>query len=213
MRSALSGTLGSIERSEQSATFTRLARYRLPGWRVSRKRFHKRFLSAKGSSVDSGAGDGDGRAIRNPLARSSICAACGRLEFHFQRPHHVQELKNAHIASRVALCCQLLSQREYLSVVHFSDGSRFIRGDDKRWIWYRRGEQNDRPTGRIIKFPLSLMIFAVKGIGYKCHLPFVHRTVDAEQYLRNPEALGFIVTMAFLVGSFSKMAHPPTPLR
>jgi hypothetical protein len=63
--------------------------------------------------------------------------------FHYQPPHHTQELKQRHIEARVEFWQKMLGNPGWLPLIHFSDESRFVLGDDKRWVWYRRGEENE----------------------------------------------------------------------
>jgi transposase len=126
------------------------------------------------------------------LATSTVTSARKKLGFHFQPPRHTQLLRPEHIEARVEFCRDQLSQPQYLSTIHFSDESRFVLGRDKKWVWYRRGEENESAFVTSQKFPPSLMIFAVIGVGYKSRLLFVKGNIDAEKYIENLEALGFI---------------------
>jgi transposase len=126
------------------------------------------------------------------LSKSTITGARGNLGFHFRPPRHCQRLRPEHIAARVAFCQEQLDQPQYLPLIHFSDESRFVLGDDKRWIWYRRGEENESAFATKQKFPPSLMIFAVIGVGYKSRLLFVHGNINAAKYIENLDRLGFI---------------------
>jgi hypothetical protein len=86
----------------------------------------------------------------------------------------------------------MLEQLESLSLIHFADESRFVLGDDNRWLWYRRGEENataERPTR---KSPPSVMVFAVIGIDYKSKLLFIEGTVNTARYIENLRELGFM---------------------
>jgi transposase len=126
------------------------------------------------------------------LAKSTIVTARNKMGFHFQPPRHSQVLEPRHKEERREFCDRQLSQPQYLPTIHFSDESRFVLGDDKRWIWYRRGEENDSAFHHKQKFPPALMIFAVIGVDYKSRLLFVHGNINADKYIENLEALGFI---------------------
>jgi transposase len=78
-----------------------------------------------------------------PLSISTIVTRRREMGFRFRPPRHKQILRPEHLEARVAFCEEMLSQPQYLPVINFSDESRFVLGDDKRWIWYRRGEKNE----------------------------------------------------------------------
>jgi hypothetical protein len=61
-------------------------------------------------------------------------------------------------------------------------------GDDRRWIWYRAGEDNPEASVSLKKFPESLMIFAVIIIDLKSDL--FRRNIDIDQYLQNIGVVG-----------------------
>jgi hypothetical protein len=126
------------------------------------------------------------------LDPSTIAYKRRQLNFRYQPPRHTQELHRRHIDERVAFCQKLLANPGWLPKIHFSDESRFVLGDDRRWVWYRRGEQNPSAMRDTQKFPRSVMIFGVIGPDYKSRLLFVEGTIDAERYIRNLSDLGFI---------------------
>jgi hypothetical protein len=41
-----------------------------------------------------------------------------------------------HKAARIALCKKMLGMAELVSKIPFSDASRIVLGDDKRWMWF-----------------------------------------------------------------------------
>jgi hypothetical protein len=112
--------------------------------------------------------------------------------FYYQPPRHTQELKQCHIEARLAFSEMMLTNPAWLPLIHFSDESRFVLGDDKRWVWYRRDEENESAMRSTRKFPPSVMIFAVIGPKYKSNLLFVEGSIDKEQYIQNLEDFGFI---------------------
>jgi hypothetical protein len=101
-------------------------------------------------------------------------------------------LNAGHITDRTAFCTKMLAMREVLRTIHFSDELRVVLGGDRRWIWYRPGEDNPEASSALRKFPRSLMVFGVIGIGFKLNLVAVERTIDTDQYLRNIDRFGFI---------------------
>jgi hypothetical protein len=65
-------------------------------------------------------------------------------------------------------------------------------GGDKRWIWYREGEDNGSASISSIKFPPSVMIFAVIGIGFQSNFLLVEGSINTDRSLQNCDRLGFI---------------------
>jgi transposase len=104
------------------------------------------------------------------------------LRFKYCPPRHHQMLTPRHGPERIAFCEKMLSIREVLPRIHFSDESLVVLGDDKGGIWYWAGEDN----------PESLMVSAVIGVGFKSNLLVVQGTIDAYQCLQNIDRLGFI---------------------
>jgi hypothetical protein len=126
------------------------------------------------------------------LSTSTITAKRKTKGFRFRPPRHTQVLRPEHKKARRRFAKVQLSRPEDLPTICFSDESRFVLGDDKRWIWYRRGEENEAAFHKKEKFPPSLMIFAVIGVDYKSTLLFVKGTINADKYIENLEELGFI---------------------
>jgi hypothetical protein len=86
----------------------------------------------------------------------------------------------------------MLAHPRELSLIHFSDESRFVLGDNKQWVWYRCGEENPSATRPTRKFPPSVMIFGVIGLGSKTKLLFIEGTVDTAKYVENLARLDFM---------------------
>jgi hypothetical protein len=114
----------------------------------------------------------------------SITGMRSKLKFKYQPPRHVQLLTDRHIADRMDLCRKYLQIPDSLPLIHFSDESRIVLGDDNRWVWYRRGENNPSANVSSANFPPSLMVFAVIGIGYKSRLLTVDGTINTESILK-----------------------------
>jgi transposase len=112
--------------------------------------------------------------------------------FHYQPPRHTQELMDYHMKDRRDFVDKMLAHPAWLPKIHFSDESRFVLGDDKRWVWYRRGEYNPSAMRSTRKYPPSVMIFAVIGPNYKSKLLFVEGTINTDKYIQNLEDVGFI---------------------
>jgi hypothetical protein len=118
------------------------------------------------------------------VSRTTVNTMCKGLRFKYHPPRHVTE--------RIVFCEKVLSMREVLPRIHFSDESRVVLGDDKGWIWYWVGEHNPEALIATRKFPESLMVFAVIGVGFKSDLLVVQGTIEANQYIQNIDRLGFI---------------------
>ena len=87
-----------------------------------------------------------------------------------------------------------------LSSIVFSDESRFLMGDDKRWVWRRRGEDNPTLYKQTEKFPSSVMIYSAIGVGYRSNLVFVNGTIDSTKYQQNIIESGMIKKMNEIKG-------------
>jgi hypothetical protein len=96
----------------------------------------------------------------------------------------------------------MLSMREVLPRIHFSDESRVVLGDDKEWTRYRADDDNPEASFTPKKFPESLMVFAVIGVGFKSDLAVVQPTIDTDQYIQHIHRLGFISTLDEKHGPF-----------
>jgi transposase len=136
------------------------------------------------------------------LSPTTINTVRGNLRFKYRPPRHNQIVTASHAAARIAFCDKMLAMPEVLPRIHFSDESRVVLGDDKGWIWYRAGEDNPAASVASGKFPPSVMIFAVIGMGYKSDLLMVEGTIDAERYIQNLDSLGFIATLDRMHGPF-----------
>jgi hypothetical protein len=90
-----------------------------------------------------------------------------------------------------AFCEKMLSMREVLPRIHFSEESRVVPGDD-----------NPGASTTSKKFPESLMVFAVIGVGLKSDLLVVQGTIDTNQYIQSIDRLGFISTLDEQHGRF-----------
>jgi hypothetical protein len=80
---------------------------------------------------------------------------------------------------------------EYLEKIHSSDESRLVLGYDKSWIWYRYGKDKSAASTSSMKFPPSLMIFVIIGIGFKSYLLLVEGSTDTERYIDIFDLFGF----------------------
>jgi hypothetical protein len=71
--------------------------------------------------------------FRISITPRSVAFQRQMMGFHCQPPRHTQELNQRHIEARVEFCQKMLANPSWLPLIHFSDESRFVLGDDKRW--------------------------------------------------------------------------------
>jgi transposase len=127
-----------------------------------------------------------------------------QLHFDYQPPRHIQDLNDDQKAARREFCAKYLQfPPEMLHKIAFSDESRAVLGTDKQWVWYRKGEGNASANVTTQKFPPSLMIFAVIGIGYKSKLLIIEGTVDAHKYIDNLVQIDVIPELDAMHGPFN----------
>ena len=123
------------------------------------------------------------------ISLSTISIGLKRLKFYYKPPKHTQLLTPKQKSDRVAFAYTMLNMF-YSSLIDFndiifSDESRFILGDDKRWVWRRRGENNPSIYKKEEKFPPSIMIYGAIGVNYKSKLVFVSGSIDSSKYREN----------------------------
>jgi hypothetical protein len=114
------------------------------------------------------------------VSRTTINLIRKGLRFRYHSAWHNQAGIEMHEAVRVALCRKTLSMARFLPKIPFSHELRIVLGGDKRWIWYCEGEDNPAALKLSIKFPPSVMVFAVIGIDFKSDLLFVEGSIDLE---------------------------------
>ena len=123
------------------------------------------------------------------IALSTVSRGCKQLNYKYKPPKRKQKLTAKQIADRVSFAYTLITmyysnEIDLYSIV-FSDESRFILGDDKRWVWRRHGEENQTAYKSFEKFSKSLMIFGAIGVDFKSNLIFVEGTIDSKKYKQN----------------------------
>lgn len=96
----------------------------------------------------------------------------------------------------------MIDQLSLLPPIAFSDESRFVLGDDKKWVWVRKGEYTPSSMVTSVKFPQSVMIFAVIAIGYKSDILIVPGSIDSECYIKNCTEIGFIDALNSKYGDY-----------
>ena len=89
-------------------------------------------------------------------------------------PKHTMHLTPQQKAARVSFAYSMLEifyqNAIDPSMIVFSDESRFVLGDDKRWVWRRRGSNVPSAFVSSDKFPPSIMIYGAIGVDYKSKL-------------------------------------------
>lgn len=135
---------------------------------------------------------------------STVARGCSIMNYQYKPPKHKQILTPKQISYRVSFAYTLItmyySNDIDLGSIVFSDESRFVLGDDKRWVWRRHGEDNPTAYKQTEKYPASLMIYGAIGVNYKSTLVFVDGSIDALRYQRNILASGMFETMDTLKG-------------
>ena len=90
------------------------------------------------------------------ISLSTVSRGCKKLNYHYKPPKHKQALTPKQIADRVSFAYTLItmyySNEIDLGSIVFSDESRFVLGDDKRWVWRRHGEDNPTAYKQTDKF-------------------------------------------------------------
>ena len=123
------------------------------------------------------------------IAISTIAEGCKMLRYKYKPPKHRQLLTPKQKSDRVSFAYSMINmyyedEIDLLNIV-FSDESRFVLGDDKRWVWRRNGEYNPTSFVQTGKFAQSLMIYGAIGFNYKSKLVFIDDTVDSKKYQEN----------------------------
>jgi hypothetical protein len=112
--------------------------------------------------------------------------------FKYRQARRNQALTETHKTARMAFCWKMLGMARSLPKIHFLDESRIDLGGDKRWIWFRKGDDNPAVSISFVKFPPPVMVFAVIGITFKSDLLLVEGSIAIDRYLQNLDRLGDI---------------------
>ena len=138
------------------------------------------------------------------VSLTTVARGCATMKYQYKPPKHKQMLTPKQIADRVSFAYTLItmyySNDIELGSIIFSDESRFVLGDDKRWVWRRRGEYNPTSYKQTEKFPSSVMIYGAIGVNYKSTLVFVDGSIDSMQYQQNIIESGMFESMDTLKG-------------
>ena len=97
-----------------------------------------------------------------------------------------QMLEERHKRARVQFAGWMLISERIVNLI-FSDESRFCLTSDRRWVWKRRGDYNDKFFADKERFPLAIMIFGAIGLSFKSKLIICEDSIDAARYVRNLE--------------------------
>jgi hypothetical protein len=104
---------------------------------------------------------------RIPLSESLVSAERIQLGFTWRRPLVKQDLTIAQDHQRLRFANDLMAMAIDPTKIIFSDESRFVIGDDHRWLDLRRGEWTETAFVHSTKFPESVMIWGTIGLDYK----------------------------------------------
>jgi transposase len=105
-------------------------------------------------------------------------------------------------APRLAFCQKMLKILEDLPKIHLSDGLKVVLGADRQWIWFRSGEDNPGASASSIKFPPTVMVFAIIGIGFKSDLMLREGSIDTDRNIHNLDCFGFLEALDAMHGLF-----------
>ena len=135
---------------------------------------------------------------------ATLASGCRQLNFKYMPPKHTMHLTPQQKAARVSFAYSMLEMFYQNaidpSMIVFSDESRFVLGDDKRWVWRRRGSNVPSAFVSSDKFPPSIMIYGAIGVDYKSKLVVVDGSINSDKYQDNIIESGMIEDMDELRG-------------
>lgn len=103
--------------------------------------------------------------------------------FYYSPPRSAPSLTPLQIQKRLSFCYSILKHPEIIPFFGFSDESRFCMQNDKRWVWVKRGDYNDKAYVQKSKFPVSIMVWGMIGYQFKSKLLFIDNTLTAQGYV------------------------------
>jgi transposase len=128
------------------------------------------------------------------ISRQSVNNVRHSQHFDFGPPKRVPKLENWHIECRQQFALdwfgELYRDLKQLPLV-FSDESRFSLGDDKKWVWQRRGEYYLANLKEEKKYYFSIMVWGAIGKDFKSDLIVCDGNVDSEKYISFLSNSGF----------------------
>ncbi|OHS95295.1 hypothetical protein TRFO_38609 [Tritrichomonas foetus] len=119
-----------------------------------------------------------------PIATGTIFGIRQSLRFPYKPPKQRQILTQVQKLRRMSFAFSMLIGNYYDDNIIFSDESRFCRGPDKRWVYRRYGEINEKCFADRSKFPEGVMIFGAIGPNFKSQLFFTKKMINKQEYLR-----------------------------
>jgi hypothetical protein len=136
-------------------------------------------------------------------SQTTVCLTRKELRYKYRPPRHNQALNDRYTTVQLDFCQKMLKMREDLPKIHFSDGSRVVLEADRQWIWCRSGEDNLGASMSSIKFPPTVIVFAVIGIAFKSDLMLVEGSIDTDRYIQNIDGMSFIKALDAMHEPFS----------
>jgi hypothetical protein len=126
------------------------------------------------------------------ISRATINLIREGLRFMYDSAWHDQVLNETHKTGRVEFCQRVFGMRRSLAKIHFADEVRVVLGNDKRWTWHRNSEDNLMASASSIKYPPSVIAFAVIGISFKSDLMIMEGSINTDWHTHNLDHFGFI---------------------
>ena len=130
------------------------------------------------------------------ISLATLSRGCKKLNFSYKPPKHCQLLTQTQKTNRVSFAITLIdmfySNNIDLTSIIFSDESRFVLGDDKRWVWRRHGTYSTSVFSKSEKFPPSVMIYGAIGHNYKSKLVICEGSINSDVYKQNILKSGMI---------------------
>lgn len=78
------------------------------------------------------------------ISNSTLNNFRGEIGFKYLQPEHSPLLSDLQIKNRMNFCYSILSHKNELPFICFSDESRFGLYRDKRWLWRKKGMHNKK---------------------------------------------------------------------
>ena len=117
------------------------------------------------------------------ISKSTVIRILIANKFRFRKPRHMQFLTNAHKLNRYNFAFNmLLYYRNILTIIVFSDESRFCQSPDNRCIWLRSNDFRESRSAKYSKYTFGTMVWAAIGKGFKSKLIFPKGKIDGDAY-------------------------------
>lgn len=132
--------------------------------------------------------------------------------FVYLPPIKEPSLTQIQIRKRIDFCYTILLHKDELPNIGFSDESRFSLGSDKRWLWRRRGEYNPNSIKPHVKYPTTIMIWAMISKNYKPSIFIYDTTENKENYTDMLYEKSYLLdALTFFEGDFLFQQDGATP--